>query len=131
MYEIFKNWNNGERITMWLFNKCWEVEIEWCNYYCMFGLGWSKFVEEVDIRIGDSCIFECTGNRLEFNICIERDEEHDFFIVNPGDFVFILLSFYIPCDFEFVFNFYFCLQICTVLNSFKLYSISHWKKIKL
>ncbi|KAK1363607.1 hypothetical protein POM88_039168 [Heracleum sosnowskyi] len=83
MYENFKNWNNGERITLWLLNKCWEVQIEWSDYYCMFGIGWSKFVKDADIGIGDTCIFECTGNRLKFNICIERGEVHDFIIGNP------------------------------------------------
>ncbi|KAK1388274.1 hypothetical protein POM88_016452 [Heracleum sosnowskyi] len=90
MREIFKNWNDGERITLWLFNRCWEIEIEWCNYNCMFGVGWSKFIKEAEICVGDSCIFECTCDRLEFNICIERHQDQDFSSVNPGDVDFII-----------------------------------------
>ncbi|XP_074342480.1 uncharacterized protein LOC141680050 [Apium graveolens] len=82
LYHIYKNWSNGERITVWLFNRCWKIEIEWCNYYFMFGRGWRKFVIETYIRLGDTCIFECTGNRYEFNICKERHEVHDFIIAN-------------------------------------------------
>ncbi|KAK1372317.1 hypothetical protein POM88_028510 [Heracleum sosnowskyi] len=45
--------------------------------------GWSEFLNEVGIRLGDTCIFECTGKRLEFNICFERQEDNDFIVVNP------------------------------------------------
>lgn len=92
MYGFYKNWRNGERITLRLFNKCWKVEIEWCKCQCLFGIGWSKFVKEADIRVDDTCIFECTGVRMEFNICIERHNDQYFITANPG---FILTIFYL------------------------------------
>lgn len=60
----------------------------------MFGIGWSNFVREAEIRVGDTCIFECTGNRLEFNICIERHEAYDFTVANLGS---VVLSFLPVC----------------------------------
>lgn len=96
----------------------------------MFGAGWSKFVKEAGIHTGDICVFECIGNRLQFNICIERQEDHDFITVNPGDvvFSFFFLSIQVILCFFFVF---FCVQIFAVGNSFKLYSLNHWSKIEL
>ncbi|KAK1383536.1 hypothetical protein POM88_021271 [Heracleum sosnowskyi] len=82
-HSIFRNWSNDERITLWLLNRCWEIEIVCCNYDCAFGIGWSEFLNEACIRLGDTCIFECTGKRLEFNFCFERQEDNDFIVVNP------------------------------------------------
>lgn len=104
MYSFFKNWSDGERITLWLFDECWKIEIKWCDYHCMFSTGWNNFVKETDLCLGDTCIFECTGRRLEFNICIERNEDHDFIIVNPG---IVCLSFLLYlcwlCNYKFIF----------------------------
>ncbi|XP_074358649.1 uncharacterized protein LOC141697967 isoform X3 [Apium graveolens] len=57
---------------------CWKVEIEWCKCQRVFSTGRSKFVKEADIRVGDSCFFECTGDRLEYNICIAREDDRSF-----------------------------------------------------
>lgn len=59
------------------------------NYCYRFGIWWSDFVKEAELCVGDTCIFECTGNRLEFNICIERHEAHDFTVANLDNVVLV------------------------------------------
>ncbi|KAK1405313.1 hypothetical protein POM88_004918 [Heracleum sosnowskyi] len=83
LYHLLKKFRNVEKITLWLLKTKWEVGIEWYDYHCVLGNGWSLFARDLELCLGDTCIFESTNNALEFNVCVFKREEYDFVMFEP------------------------------------------------
>ena len=103
MYHRLKKFRKGEKITLWLLEKKWEVVIEWYNHHCLLGSGWSLFARDVEFRGGDTCVFECTDDLLEYNVYVFRQEEYDSVMFNAG---YILFPFTILSTYVLHFNIY-------------------------
>lgn len=98
MYHILKKFRNGEKMTLWLLKSKWEILIEWFNCDCLLGIGWSLFARDLELQLGDTCVFETTANPLEFNVCVFRQEQYDFVMFNPGESLYILSLFVFLSD---------------------------------
>lgn len=84
MYHVFKKFKYGQKISLSLLKRKWEITIEYYNFNCLFGCGWSVCAKELELCLGDTCILEPTDNPCEFNICVFRHEKYDFAMFKPG-----------------------------------------------
>lgn len=70
MYNMYKHWNDGDRIELILCHKKWEIKIKKSGKYCLFGGSWGNFVEETELEAGDVVIFRTIEKKDQVFVCI-------------------------------------------------------------
>ncbi|KAK1354320.1 hypothetical protein POM88_047576 [Heracleum sosnowskyi] len=75
-FDIDENVNNTVYLTF--VERSWEIGIEWDAGKCYFGKGWSEFVTETELDVGDSLLLfkEPLSRYDNINVCIFKGKDN-------------------------------------------------------
>ncbi|KAK1360810.1 hypothetical protein POM88_045284 [Heracleum sosnowskyi] len=67
-----------EKVYLTFVERSWEIGIEWVAGKCYFGKGWSEFVTETELDVGDSLLlFKEPSSRYDnINVCIVKGKDN-------------------------------------------------------
>lgn len=51
--KLYKEWIDDSQIVLKLGNRCWDINIKRIGSSCILGRGWSKFVLDTEMVVGD------------------------------------------------------------------------------
>ncbi|KAK1384285.1 hypothetical protein POM88_022020 [Heracleum sosnowskyi] len=54
--NLYKDWKHVTMVYLTFVERSWEIGIEWVAGKCYFGKGWSEFVIETELDVGDSLL---------------------------------------------------------------------------
>ncbi|KAK1378623.1 hypothetical protein POM88_025367 [Heracleum sosnowskyi] len=76
--NLYKNWKHVTKVYLTFVERSWEIGIEWVAGKCYFGKGWSEFVTETELDVGDSLLlFKEPSSRYDnINVCIVKGKDN-------------------------------------------------------
>ncbi|KAK1384936.1 hypothetical protein POM88_022671 [Heracleum sosnowskyi] len=76
--NLYKNWKYVTKVYLTFVERSWEIGIEWVAGKCYFGKGWSEFVTETELDVGDSLLlFKEPSSRYDnINVCIVKGKDN-------------------------------------------------------
>ncbi|KAK1396947.1 hypothetical protein POM88_006810 [Heracleum sosnowskyi] len=76
--NLYKNWKHVTKVYLTFVERSWEIGIEWVAGKCYFGKGWSEFVTETELYVGDSLLlFKEPSSRYDnINVCIVKGKDN-------------------------------------------------------
>ncbi|KAK1373883.1 hypothetical protein POM88_030076 [Heracleum sosnowskyi] len=54
--SLYKNWKDGNKLTISLLERTWEIVVIWKYGRCMFGSGWYEFAVDTNLEDGDTLV---------------------------------------------------------------------------
>lgn len=66
--------DNIEKVTLRVGERSWPVKLEYYSkLLCLFGSGWSEFMSECNLKVGDICYFELIDKKeFVFDVEVRR-----------------------------------------------------------
>ncbi|KAK1387472.1 hypothetical protein POM88_015650 [Heracleum sosnowskyi] len=75
--SIYKNWKDGNKLTISLLERTWEIVVIWKYGRCMFGSGWYEFAVDTNLEDAAVGIEVAAHDNLAENVEINEDVMND------------------------------------------------------
>lgn len=72
----------------------WEIKCSWNNGFLLLDSKWSDFVQEANIRVGDTCVFLGTMTTGTYKVAILQDKLIKNYCTLRGKFYYSTICYY-------------------------------------